>query len=475
MADNISPKPRILCVDDEERNLELLEAVLAPMGCETVFARGAREALALIEKAPPDAVLMDVMMPGMSGYEALERIRAAATTRALPVVLVTALCDTGPRVEALQKGADDFISKPFEKAEIEARVRSILRLEHYRAQVAEKEKLELVLDAMADGVCVCGPDLRVVKMNAAAGRLLGAEAAGALLPELLAKEFSAPPSGWQPAAGQKIVFELARPETASAAAVFYEASGLPVKNRLGELTDTVFTFKNITGRKKEELIQRDFLSLISHKLRTPLTSLTIGVPMLLDGSMGPLEPAQRELLASLEKTITWLEKLFKGILEFISITAAGERPVLNAAAVKSAAARALASLGGAASGVEIRETPGGPAAPSLGEKELQLVLRNLIENALKFGGAAPAVVVEFGARNGGYELSVADTGPGIPPEEQERVFEPFYQAEKYFTGNVAGAGIGLATVKKLAELKGGSVSVESRPGRTKFTVTLPLN
>ena len=464
-------KPRILCVDDENRNLDLLQAVLEPIGCEVVFARGGREALAIIEKDPPDAVLMDIMMPGMSGFEALEHIRASPASRALPVVIVTALSETGPRVEALEKGADDFITKPFEKAEVTARVRSILRLEHYRAQLAEKEKLELVLDSMAEGVCVCGPDLRVKTVNAGGRRLLGEEAAGAQLPELLAG-FSPAPGAGKLAAPQKHIFELARPETLSAAAAFYEVSCLPVNNRLGELTDMVFTFKNITAHKMEEAVKRDFLSLISHKLRTPITTLSMGLPLLLEGTLGPLEPAQREVLSGLARKTDWLEKLFIGILDFITVTSACEPPILNTAA-GAAAGRIAAALGGA--GITIKEKPGKPVSIPLCDKELELILRSLMGNALKFGGPVPAVLVELGAEDGGFEISVTDKGPGIPPEEQERIFEPFSQVEKYFTGNVPGAGIGLATVKRLAELKGGSVSVRSHLGKgSKFTVIVPL-
>lgn len=469
-------KPRILCADDEEYNLRLLAAVLAPLGCEAVFARSGREALAIIEKAPPAAVLLDVVMPGLGGFETLERIRAAQATRALPVVMVTSLSETGARVEALEKGADDFISKPFEKAEVAARVRSILRLEHYRARLADKEKLELVLEAVTDGICVCGPGLRVRKVNAAASRLLGPGAAGAPLPELLAREFAKAPGAEELAAARrKNVFGLARPETPAAAAAFYEMTGSRVKNALGELTDLVFTFKDITGQKKEEIVKRDFLSLISHKLHAPIASLTTGLPMLLDGSLGPLEPAQREVLATLCRQTGWLEKLFSGILEFISVTSDCGQPGLDPAGVRAVAERALASVGAAAAGVEIIEAAGGLAPLPLGENELELVLRNLIGNAVKFGGAAPAVLVELGARDGGFELSVSDRGPGIPPEEVERIFEPFSQVEKDFTGSVEGAGIGLATVKKLVELKGGTVSVLSRLGRgAKFTVKVPL-
>jgi putative two-component system response regulator len=108
-------KEMILVVDDEERNLRLMEAILLPLGYGIVFARNGEEALACVRDNPVDLVLLDIMMPRMDGFEVARRLKADVKTMVIPIVVVTALNDVGDRVKALEAGADDFLSKPVEK------------------------------------------------------------------------------------------------------------------------------------------------------------------------------------------------------------------------------------------------------------------------------------------------------------------------------------------------------------------------
>jgi putative two-component system response regulator len=118
----------VLVVDDRELNLELLSDYLAAVDCEVVTATDGITALALIERSEPDLVLLDVMMPGVDGFEVCRTIKANPRHRLLPVCLVTALNQSNDRLQGLDAGADDFIVKPVDRVELVARVRSLLRL-----------------------------------------------------------------------------------------------------------------------------------------------------------------------------------------------------------------------------------------------------------------------------------------------------------------------------------------------------------
>jgi CheY-like chemotaxis protein/class 3 adenylate cyclase len=130
--------PRILVVDDAPRNVKLLADLLAGTGYEVVTAGSGAEALECIARERPDLVLLDVVMPGMSGYDVCRAIRDDPGTRVLPVVMVTALEASEERVKGLEAGADDFVSKPIRQPELLARVRSLLRAKRLYDTVEEQ-------------------------------------------------------------------------------------------------------------------------------------------------------------------------------------------------------------------------------------------------------------------------------------------------------------------------------------------------
>lgn len=122
--------PVVMVVDDNQQNLELLQAYLEDVECETVPAYDGLEALKIIAKRPPDLILLDIMMPRMSGFEVCKRLKNDPKTSDIPIIMVTALNEYGDIERALDCGADDFLSKPINKLELLTRVRTMLKLKH---------------------------------------------------------------------------------------------------------------------------------------------------------------------------------------------------------------------------------------------------------------------------------------------------------------------------------------------------------
>ncbi len=173
---------RVLVVDDEELNRELMFEVLRHAGCQVVTACNCAEAIASIAAAPPDVLLLDVMMPGMNGFELCVRLRADPVTSMLPIVMVSGLGATTDRIRSLEAGADDYLTKPVDRDEIVARVRSLLRMKHARDGM---ENAEQVVFTLARAVDARSPyteahSIRVARMAWALGH------AAKLSPEALA-------------------------------------------------------------------------------------------------------------------------------------------------------------------------------------------------------------------------------------------------------------------------------------------------
>jgi response regulator RpfG family c-di-GMP phosphodiesterase len=129
----------LLIVDDSESAIQALEALLLPLGHRTLVARSGQEALEIARIEKPDMMLLDVMMPGMNGFEVCQAIRTDPETRDLPVVMVTALQDRESRITGLNVGADDFLSKPVDRLELRTRVRATLRADRYRRQLEQRQ------------------------------------------------------------------------------------------------------------------------------------------------------------------------------------------------------------------------------------------------------------------------------------------------------------------------------------------------
>ncbi len=122
--------PVVLVVDDNQQNLELLQAYLEDIDCQTVPAHDGIEALEIIGASAPDLILLDVMMPKMSGFEVCKRVKNDPKTSDIPVIMVTALNELGDIERGIDSGTDDFLSKPVNKLELVTRVKTMLKLKH---------------------------------------------------------------------------------------------------------------------------------------------------------------------------------------------------------------------------------------------------------------------------------------------------------------------------------------------------------
>ncbi len=144
MAPEEAQKPVVLVVDDNIQNLELILAYLEDIDCQTLSAEGGQEALKIIHETPPDLVLLDVMMPKISGFEVCKKIKNNPQTEDIPVIMVTALNEIGDIEKAINSGTDDFLSKPVNKWELLTRVKTMLKLKHL------EDKLERTLAYLSE-------------------------------------------------------------------------------------------------------------------------------------------------------------------------------------------------------------------------------------------------------------------------------------------------------------------------------------
>ena len=245
----------------------------------------------------------------------------------------------------------------------------------------------------------------------------------------------------------------------------------PKKERFGYLV----LFRDVTLERKADTAMHHFISLISHKLRTPLVTIRAYPRLLLsENAISPMNDFQRNALQVIAKQCRLMEDMVNQLIAFSALDP--EELLCQRMSVTELVTESLKLMPEDMKDKVPRVKSAGDLTnlfvhvdPTL----MQHALRNLVENAFKFGATKLDIKAE--RQNGSVVVQFIDDGPGIPPEDRERVFERFYQVEKTFCGQVPGAGLGLTMVKQTVEAHGGQVWVESQLGKgSSFSVKLPF-
>ncbi len=341
-------------------------------------------------------------------------------------------------------------------------------------------KQERALQGMQDGVLICGEQGEVLLMNASFRTLLRAE-----VPR--GQSYSYTEAFREPALHQALQ-EALQSGKRSTLDLTHMAGG----ERFARAVVTPFDSPEVGGsgavalvfdqteEKRLERMRSDFVSNVSHELRTPLTAIKAALETLRDGAVD--DPKVNH--AFLGKALHHSERLQELIADLLTLAGIEEKRRLgqvNGAATASLATAceeaqvALEESVRRNEGSLHVEIPAELPAVRATAGDLRQILINLIENALKYGGPQPRVTVRARRVNQEAELEIIDQGPGIPLEDQKRVFERFFRVDKARARDSGGSGLGLAIVKHLAENQGGSVGLESQQGKgCRFWVRIPL-
>lgn len=245
----------------------------------------------------------------------------------------------------------------------------------------------------------------------------------------------------------------------------------------GEVRGAMVLLTDVTRFHEMEKIKSDFVSIVSHEFRTPLTTIIVGVEMLLEGMLGDLTPRGKEVLEAIESDCARLTRLIDNLLELSKVEAGTiyvEAEPVNVTGLIQEAVRPL-KLQAEGKGVElITDLP--PDIPPIAAdfNKAGWVLSNLIGNALRYTDAGGTITVKVRQHGNRLFLSVQDTGCGIPKEHQDKIFRKYVQVRGQ--GSIrGGAGLGLAIAKDIVMAHGGEIWVESEEGKgSTFVFTMPL-
>jgi len=482
MTDGTPLNGKVLIVDDNTINVQMLVDILEGSQYEVGTAFRGQEALSKLRETPYDVVLLDVMMPEMSGYEVLDIIRADKSINLTSVVLVTALNSTEERIKGITAGCDDFISKPFDPNEILARIQTLIKLNYYRNQVAEKEKFENLIQPIDHCVVVLDKDLNLTWFNQAASAKLGLSPdafSNPLIP-LLETHFSTtidPDTVTQLSRGD-CKFDLQRTENAHHQPIIFEATSHAIINPANDVDSIVISFQDVTTDRLSHFQKMTFLSFISHKLRTPLTILMQAVGVFQSRMTDANSLQDRQMLTILSDKTIELQDHVDRLITYSDLVMRGDQLPKVDIPIKQILVQVVDDIMNSFKQKQINITYDCTDNCHIhGVKEhFIVILYQLLENAIKFNDKDQIEIsLNVTPEDDMIRLKVQDNGHGIPTEIREAIFDPFFQEDKLGTGNVMGLGLGLSIVQKLIQAQNGRVEIsDGDAGGSVITLWFPM-
>jgi two-component system, cell cycle response regulator len=471
----------ILIVDDELAGREALEGVLFLEGYHLVFAENGKEACEKAAEAMPDVILLDVMMPNMDGYEVCRTMRADPVLKEIPILLITALDDRASRLRGIEAGADDFISKPFDRMELRARVRTITRLNRYRRLMLERTRFTWVVEQATDGYMLLTAADEVTFANLAACTYLNLPSGGKIdgaFKDWVGKQFSLEPEEiwkqWPHIESTRGPIYLIRPGLQSLPPVWLQVEVLSLP--AGDENTILIKINDISERLALQQEIWTFQSMLTHKLLTPFSQMSMSAELIARQAQRFTDQDMKELAESVLLGTRRIIQEVKDVLGY-----------LNASSIAQTGSKFdLADLENLVRQISktmsiTRLVFGGTRFPpgtwiKLSDRAIEIILREILENAKKFHPQLiPTIEVSLVAYNDhSYLLTVRDDGIHLPPEQLKRAWIPYYQGEKEFTGEVAGMGLGLSTVSTLVWEVGGKYRMYNREDRPGIVVELIL-
>jgi len=487
-------KPNILIVDADAKVLYDCSQILTDEGYKVRTAENGEEALLIVQKGRVDIMLLDLEMPGIGGMKVLRTLRQA---RPEIVVIVLTRGDTVAAMVALREGAYDYISKPCTEEQLRMVVKRAVEKKILQSQVKALEKkaevifqeegrgetgIHTIIDSIADGILVTDKQGKVTLHNPRAATMIGVTKGSILgqsirdcvknesLIEFITKMLTQDVSPDSPIPEEICLIE--------AGGVRLRIHISPVRNKDGALIGTVTLLHDVAHISAMDRVKSDFVAMVSHELKSPLSSTLLQISIVLDEILGELNPKQKDLLHKSKEKIKSMITLMNDLLDVCRIEEGRvieQREPLNLPEILQRTVDLMRPQ------IEDKhidlQTTAEDSIPFINGNRsgMEAMFINLVSNAVKYTPSGGQVRVTMKRERKSVQIRVSDTGIGMKDEDIARIFDKFYRVKSDETRNVTGTGLGLSIVKGVVDAHRGTINVESEVGKgTTVTVSLPI-
>lgn len=475
-------RSKILVVDDEPRIRDACRIVLSEEGFEVAVAADGNEGVEKIKKEHFDVILVDLMMPVLSGFEVLSYVRESHPDTV--VIVITGYATLEHSINAMKRGAFDFIPKPFTPDQLRAVVAKAIRYNRALQDIADtNSRLKTMVNRLTDGVMAADRDKRVVLANrsflhmigyhgeSVLGRAVDEIQVGEQLQEMIDTALAMPEESFT-----ELTAEMTRAEGDGPERI-YQVKCAPFRGREGVAIGTITVLNDITTLKEFDRIRSDFVSMVCHEVRSPMNSMIMQLKVVLDGLAGELTGKQVEILHRVSEKMLGLTTMVSELLDLSRMESgliASEKTSVNMAELLSDQVSFHRPTANKKKITITLQLPDELPPVLANQRSMEEVFTNLLTNAIKYSPENRTIAVTARIENDYLCCSVQDNGYGIPEDDLKRIFDRFYRVNDENTRAIVGTGLGLAIVKSIVEVHNGSIKVTSEPGvGSTFTVLLP--
>ena len=478
-------RPSVLVVDDEKRIRDVCIKMLSSEGHEVDGAESAEVGMQMIKEKHFDIILMDLMMPGLPGLDALPQIRAQHPDTV--VIVITGYATLKHAVDAMKKGAFDFIPKPFSPDDLRIVItKAVTHISTLQDIANEKSRMRVMINHLPGGVMTTDNQKRIAQVNPTFLRFIGYHGPrpiGKKVAQILHNEtissmidqvLDAPENDYV-----EVSEEVCLNTDIANKKIIIRARCMPFKDRLRRNLGTITVLHDITSQKEMDQIKSDFVSMVSHEIRSPMNSVLMQLKVVMDGLAGETSRKQREILGRASEKITALINLATELLDLAKIESGlitqeneevnlgellREQVVFHQPRAQAKSIR-----------LSLKDRQNIPLLLA-NRFNLEEVFSNLIGNAINYTPEGGKISINVVVEGDYIVVRVADTGFGIPEDDLQRIFDRFYRVKNVKTRNIIGTGLGLPIVKSILDAHNGLIRVESKLDfGTTFSVLFPCS
>ncbi|MGA1792103.1 MAG: response regulator [bacterium] len=483
--ENILAETKILVVDDEKRIRDVCQEMLTNEGFLVSVAEDGYRGLEIIQKEEFDIILLDLMMPGISGMDLLVRIKENYSETI--IIVITGYGTLKYGVEAMKNGAFDFLPKPFSPEDLRLVINKTLDYMRTLQDIAnEKSRMRTLINHLGDGVLATDAEKRIALANPAFLKMIGYQGKNVIgmpIQDLIISERlnemieEALKMGIEDFS--ELTEEFDHGSLGNDEDLVLGVRCIPFRDHLDRNLGAITVTHDITTLKKMEQLKSDFVSNVAHEIKGPINSILMQIQVFLDGLAGNVTEKQVEILTRVSERLKALSTLSVELLDLAKIESGlitQEKEKLNTAEILEDIV-AFYQTTALMKRIDLLFVPPEDLSPMIGNKRnMEEVFSNLISNAIKYTPEDGTVTVSAKMENDYVCISICDTGFGIPEKDIGRIFERFFRVKNKNTRLISGTGLGLAIVKSIIDAHNGTISVESKLDEgSVFRVCIPTS